>query len=497
MTRQHVDHGDIVKFAQDNVNLSRDKANEYRAQARRLREKLDEYLSESPDFALRKILLSGSIAKGTALHSINDIDLACYISGADTPHDVTTLLDYLTERLRKAFPNFSPDQVKSKTYSVTVSFQGTGLDVDVVPILYYGDPKWYGKLVSQDDGSFLETSIPLHLEFIDRRKTAQEPHFAQVARLVKFWAYRIKKEQPTFRFKSFMIEMILSHLCDQELDLSDYPEALQHFFTYVARTGMREKIVFTDYYQESEVGQFSDPVQVIDPVNPENNVASLYTTTHADAIVDAALDAGDAIDAALAAPTKPETVYYWQNVFFGDASSRKSRMTLNYSVTDTMTFTHTHAVHIAAKVATDLKRVQRLYGKPSDERIRRFETEVVELLKGGYMDTVTYGFQRDGCWIEPTLSYTARDLFGVPADDDDPGRIRPGAAIDDESFRSYLNHSSAWSQLSPTQQKEFEEQIDLSRSSKPEPGVSGYWSKDLTYSAGNRALDRASLRIYL
>ncbi len=30
---------------------------------------------------------------------------------------------------------------------------------------------------------------------------------------------------------------------------------------------------------------------------------------------EAALDAGDAIDAALYAPTKQETVYYWQKVF--------------------------------------------------------------------------------------------------------------------------------------------------------------------------------------
>ena len=112
-----------------------------------------------------------------------------------------------------------------------------------------------------------------------------------------------------------MIEMILSHLCDQGLDFSDYPEALQHFFTFVARTDMREKIIFTDYYQASTVGQFSDPVQVIDPVNAKNNVASLYTVTQADAIVEAALNAGDAIDAALAAPTNQETPYYWRKVF--------------------------------------------------------------------------------------------------------------------------------------------------------------------------------------
>lgn len=315
MSREHVNHGDIVRFAQDRVNLPKDKANEFRAQARRLREKLDGYLDEHPDFTLKKMMLSGSLAKGTALRSLNDIDVACYISGADAPSDIGALLEYLAERLRKAFPNFNPDQVQPQTYSVTVSFRGSGLDVDVVPILYSGDPKWYGNLVSQDDGSFLETSIPLHLEFTRKRKNAQETHFAQVVRLVKFWARNMKRENEGFRFKSFMIEMILSHLGDQGLDFSDYPEALQHFFTYVARSNMRERIVFTDYYATNAVGSFAEPVQIIDPVNADNNVSRLYAGAQADAIVDAALDAGDAIDAALAAPTKQETVYYWQKVF--------------------------------------------------------------------------------------------------------------------------------------------------------------------------------------
>ena len=241
--------------------------------------------------------------------------MACYISGADTPHDVEELLEYLAERLRKAFPNFKPDQVTPQTYSVTVSFRGSGLDVDVVPILYDDDPEWYGDLVSQDDGSFLETNIAFHLKFIRKRKKVQENHFAQVARLLKFWVKNVKREREGFRFKSFMVELILAHLCDEGHDFADYPEALQHFFTYVARSNMREQIVFDDYYKPSEVGSFSEPIQIIDPVNPENNVSKLYTDSQADDIVDAALDAGDAIDAALAAPTKGKTVYYWQKVF--------------------------------------------------------------------------------------------------------------------------------------------------------------------------------------
>ena len=110
------------------------------------------------------------------------------------------------------------------------------------------------------------------------------------------------------------------------------------------------------------------------------------------------------------------------------------------------------------------------------------------------MGTVTYGFKRGGYWIEPTLFYTARDLSGVTASDDDPGRIRPGASIDGASFHSYLTHSSAWYQLSPAQREEFAKQLPFQRSDGQESGVDGYLRKDLTYSAGNRALDRASLR---
>lgn len=315
MGLQHVDHADISAFAREKVNLPKDKADEYRAQARRLREKLESYLREHPDFSLRKMLLSGSLAKGTALRSLNDIDVACYISGAEAPTEVGQLLEYLAERLRNAFPNFKPEQITPQTYCVTVSFRGSGLDVDVVPILYSDDPDWYGDLVSQEDGSFLKTCIPRHLEFIRNRKAKHEGDLAQVVRLAKFWAGKVKRENEDFRFKSFMIELVFAHLADQGRSFSDYPDALQHFFTYIASSQLRERIVFTDYYEESAVGELVEPVQIIDPVNEANNVSRHYTETQAKAIVEVALEAGDAIDAAQYAPTKSETVYYWQKVF--------------------------------------------------------------------------------------------------------------------------------------------------------------------------------------
>ena len=82
MSREHVSHAEIARFAQDRVNLPKDKADEFRAQAKRLRERLETYLGEHPDFTLKKMLLAGSLAKGTALRSLNDIDHMT-LSGCD------------------------------------------------------------------------------------------------------------------------------------------------------------------------------------------------------------------------------------------------------------------------------------------------------------------------------------------------------------------------------------------------------------------------------
>lgn len=171
-------------------------------------------------------------------------------------------------------------------------------------------------------------------------------------------------------------------------------------------------------------------------------------------------------------------------------------MTASFTTTEARTFTVTHARHMAAKVATDLKRLQRLYGKPSDTSIADYEAEVVELLRAGYLDKVTYGFRRNNCWIEPALRYSARDLEGVSATDDDPGRIRPGANVDGANFYSYLTYSAAWDRLSEDEQVRFKKNLPFYRGGAPEPSIDGYLSNDKTYSSGGRALDRASVRSY-
>lgn len=171
-------------------------------------------------------------------------------------------------------------------------------------------------------------------------------------------------------------------------------------------------------------------------------------------------------------------------------------MSHSYTTTETRTFTVTHARHLAAKVASDLKRLQRLYGGITDQRIGEFEAEVTELLRHGYLNTVTYGFQRDGSWIEPTLRYTAREL-GNGATDDDPGRVRPGSNIDGASFYSYLTYSTAWYNLSSDERAAVTRTLPLKRASASEPQVSGgYFADDKNYSSGGKSLGRSIVRSY-
>ncbi|MBS0343199.1 MAG: hypothetical protein JSS56_22060 [Proteobacteria bacterium] len=171
-------------------------------------------------------------------------------------------------------------------------------------------------------------------------------------------------------------------------------------------------------------------------------------------------------------------------------------MSYSFTATDTRTFTLTHAKHLAAKVSADLKRLQRLYGHLTDDRIAEFEGEVTELLRLGYLGTVTYGFQRNDKWIEPTLRYTAGDLASGGADDD-PGRVPPGRDISGAQFHSYLTYSAAWDALTADQRAAVKRQLPLQRVSGSEAGVSnGYFADDKTYSSGGRSLGRASVRSY-
>jgi hypothetical protein len=310
-----ITHRDLVAFAEDRVNLKKSEVNDQREQVNRLRNRIENKIAMTPGYGFVKALHAGSVAKGTALRNVNDRDLAVYVKAEQAPEETPALVNWVRDLVAAAYPAMSEDQIVATTNCVNVRFSRTGLDVDVVPVLYEGEPNDVGCLVSKDDGTKLHTSVRQHLDFIRGRKKANPKHLAQLIRFTKWWARQQRKRDGEFKCKSFMLELLWVHLADGGLELGDYTIALERFFAFIANGGLDGQIAFTDFHPASGLpARGSAAIQILDPVNFGNNVAEHYEAVHRDHLVSAAQDAFDAISTACYEPVSGQAVELWQDV---------------------------------------------------------------------------------------------------------------------------------------------------------------------------------------
>ncbi|MGH3280534.1 MAG: CBASS oligonucleotide cyclase [Trebonia sp.] len=310
-----VTHRDLVSFADDKVNLKKSEVDDQRAQVNRLRDRIEIKIATTPGYGFVKALHAGSVAKGTALRNANDRDLAVYVKAEQAPEETPKLVNWVRDLVVDAYPAMREDQIVATTNCVNVRFAGSGLDVDVVPVLYEGEPNDVGCLVSKDDGTKLHTSVRQHLDFIRGRKKTYPKDLAQLIRFTKWWARQQQRRDGEFKCKSFMLELLWVHLADGGLELGDYTLALERFFAFIANGGLDGQIAFTDFHPASELpARGSAPIQILDPVNFGNNVAEHYEAAHRDRLVAAAQDAFDAISTAYYEPIGGQAVELWQDV---------------------------------------------------------------------------------------------------------------------------------------------------------------------------------------
>ena len=310
-----ITHKDVQAFAEDRVNLPAADAKRHRDQVNGLRERLEVKIDADPNYGLEKMLHAGSVAKGTALRTVNDLDVAVYVTASAAPERDPDLVPWLADRLAEANPSMGRDQFEENDHCVTVNFKGSGLNVDVVPVLYEGEPDDRGYLVRKHTGDRVLTSVPLHLDFIRSRKEKYGPAFAELIRLMKWWKRIVMSRDSDFRFKSFMIELLWAHLADGGLSLAEYTDAFEEFFTYVVTKELTEQVAFTDYTKAKDIpSRGHGAIEVLDPVNADNNVAVRYDERDRVRIVDAAQDALDALAEARFATTKGRALDCWRSV---------------------------------------------------------------------------------------------------------------------------------------------------------------------------------------
>ena len=166
-------------------------------------------------------------------------------------------------------------------------------------------------------------------------------------------------------------------------------------------------------------------------------------------------------------------------------------MTMSY--TESHSFTLTHAKYLASKVVSDLYQCSRIYGKPTVDRVKEYETELVILLANGCIEEYEFGFKKDDRRIV-SWRYTVDaggNLVGGGIDDN-AGGVYARAKVSDATYYNFMTYSSAWSSL-PSATKTT---IPISRGdgSLPSDGY-GYWVSDRTYSNGGTSVARQTFRL--
>lgn len=167
---------------------------------------------------------------------------------------------------------------------------------------------------------------------------------------------------------------------------------------------------------------------------------------------------------------------------------------MSYSYTTTSTFTKTHAIYLASKVAADLRQTQLFYGEPSDEDIEKYIEELVILLVNRCLKMVEYGFRRGSNWIVVTRYTASFDGFSIV--DDRSGRIPADAYVAGALWHSYLEYNNYyWWELNETQRQQIKRLLPFQRTTGTELGTSpSGWTNDKTYSKNSVSLTRGVYR---
>ena len=162
--------------------------------------------------------------------------------------------------------------------------------------------------------------------------------------------------------------------------------------------------------------------------------------------------------------------------------------------TTSSTFTRTGAKYIASKVIADLQGMQDYYGKPNESLIWDFYEELTELLAGGYLASVEYGFIQNNQRVV-TLYYEVQPDGSLS--DEKSGGVYARADISNAEWSSFLTYSSEWASLSNAAKQQIKARITIKRvpGKNPQDG-SGYWVTDKSYSSQGVGTQRRMFRSY-
>lgn len=265
-----------LRYYDSNVlRLPQDKRTEYHEQVDRLITELNKSLRGKTKIKITKVVKAGSFAKFTILRKTSedpvDVDVVFYVAGKSIDREtLQTLCDTIYELLIEIYPTKSVEDFEIQRKAATVTFAGSGISVDIVPVVEDPSRADYGWQYDIHDGSRIQTCAPCQIQFIRDRKNS-DGDFRTLVRLAKRWR-NFAELKP---LKSFTIELIMAHLLDTEGSAGSVEERFRRFLLYLAQTGLKEQIKFPE--NKPPFTTFTNPVVILDPVCSVNNVAARIT----------------------------------------------------------------------------------------------------------------------------------------------------------------------------------------------------------------------------
>lgn len=264
---------ELLWYDSNVLRLPAEKRTEYHEQVDRLIKELRKHVESHAELTVTKVVKAGSFAKYTILRKTNDdpvdVDVVFYITGKDVDHKTfAELSETIYQLLIKIYPTKKVEDFEIQRRAAKVTFVGTGLAVDIVPVLQDAKRPDYGWQFDIQDGSKSETCAPCSIQFVANRKNADK-HFRTLVRLAKRWKNHMKPAG----LKSFHIELIMARVLEMNGTGASIEQRFRDFLLYIAKSGLKERIDFVENRIGPKVA-FSDPVVIVDPVNNSNNVAS-------------------------------------------------------------------------------------------------------------------------------------------------------------------------------------------------------------------------------
>lgn len=301
-------------FVNNKLKLPKGKRSEYLAQVDHLIERFDSAAKGDELIDIKKFLKTGSLRKGTVLRPRGDFgvdaDVAVFLNtNGASGYDLANLHNRIRRMLSKIYPSKKPEDFTIQPRTLGIEFRDSGLEMDLVPLLYIEGPGDYGWQPSSQGDKPVKTSVAKQLEFIRARKDAYA-NFTALVRLLKFWRNFHELDDS---LRSFTIELILSHLQDTQGVPSSLEAGLLRFFLYVADSALKTPICFKECGTPQSFPK--DRVVILDPCNVENNVTRKMTDQECKVIVEKCLAAWETLTYARNYDGKTQTLELWKEIF--------------------------------------------------------------------------------------------------------------------------------------------------------------------------------------